>query len=142
MNLSLVSAGHYWTDAGAFFGVLPWFIWHDKVEIDDRQRLKLNLNLLLIQTQGRNILVDTGVGNRLNKRRSEIYSPSKFDLVSNLQALGLRAADVTDVILTHLHFDHAGGVVSDVAGKDVLTFPRAVYHIQQTEWTWQKIPTK
>jgi len=142
MTLSLVSAGHYWTDAGAFFGVLPWFIWHDKVETDDRQRLKMNLNLLLIRTEGRNILVDTGVGNRLNKRRREIYNPSEFELPASLASLGLSTLDITDVIMTHLHFDHAGGVVSDADGSDVLTFPQAVWHIQQAEWDMAKNPDK
>ncbi len=142
MKLSLVSAGHYWTDAGAFFGVLPWFIWHDKVETDDRQRLKMNLNLLLIQTEGRNILVDTGIGNRLGKRRCEIYNPSEFELVQNLEALGVKASELTDVILTHLHFDHAGGVVSEADGTDFLTFPEAVFHIQQSEWQMAENPDK
>lgn len=142
MKLELVSAGHYWTDAGAFMGVLPYFIWHDKVSTDERQRLMMNLNLLLICTEDRNILVDTGVGNRLNKRRTEIYNPSPFELVSNLQKLGLNADDVTDVILTHLHFDHAGGVVSAFDGKDFLTFPQAVYHLQSKEWAMAKNPDK
>jgi len=142
MNIRLVSAGHYWTDAGAFMGVLPYFIWHDKVRTDERQRLQMNLNLLLIQTDGRNILVDTGVGNRLNKRRKEIYNPSEFDLVSNLKALGIQPEEITDVILTHLHFDHAGGVVSTVDDKDVLTFPNAVYHVQQQEWDIARHPDK
>lgn len=142
MKLDLVSAGHYWTDAGAFMGVLPYFIWHDKVSTDERQRLRMNLNLLLIRTEGRNILVDTGIGNRLNKRRKEIYNPSDFELVENLQALGLNADEITDVVLTHLHFDHAGGVVSSIDDKDVLTFPKAVHHIQKAEWEIAKHPDK
>lgn len=142
MNLDLVSAGYYWTDAGAFFGVLPWYIWRDKVETDERQRLKMALNLLLIRTGARNILVDTGVGNRLNKRRKEIYNPSEFVLPQNLKKLGLQPQDITDVIMTHLHFDHAGGVVSFVYDKDVLTFPNAVYHIQKEEWEIAKNPDK
>lgn len=142
MKLDLVSAGHYWTDAGAFMGVLPYFIWHDKVNTDERQRLKMNLNLLLISSEDRNILVDTGVGNRLNKRRKEIYNPSDFELLENLQTLGLSADDVTDVILTHLHFDHAGGVVSQLGDEDKLTFPKAIHHIQSREWEIAKNPDK
>jgi glyoxylase-like metal-dependent hydrolase (beta-lactamase superfamily II) len=140
MKLELVSAGHYWTDAGAFFGVLPWFIWHDKVQTDDRQRLKMNLNLLLIQTDGRNILVDTGVGNRLDKRRKEIYNPSLFELPLSLEALGLKCTDITDVILTHLHFDHVGGVVSRLYVDDFLTFPNAMFHVQNSEWHMAQYP--
>jgi glyoxylase-like metal-dependent hydrolase (beta-lactamase superfamily II) len=142
VKLSLVSAGHYWTDAGAFFGVLPYFIWHDKVATDERQRLQMNLNLLLIQTDDRNILVDTGIGNRLNKRRSEIYNPSLFELPTSLKTHGLETSDITDVILTHLHFDHAGGVVSSKDGEDFLTFPDALYHVQRSEWDMAKNPDK
>lgn len=142
MKLSLISAGHYWTDAGAFMGVLPYYIWYDKVETDERQRLRMNLNLLLIRTDGRNILVDTGIGNRLNKRRKEIYNPSQFELVNGLKTLNISAEDITDVVLTHLHFDHAGGVVSNVGETDVLTFPKAVYHIQDREWKMAKNPDK
>jgi glyoxylase-like metal-dependent hydrolase (beta-lactamase superfamily II) len=142
MKLSLVSAGHYWTDAGAFFGVLPYFIWHDKVVTDERQRLQMNLNLLLIQTEDSNILVDTGVGNRLIKRRAEIYNPSLFELPLSLEALGLKCTDITDVILTHLHFDHAGGVVSSLDGSDFLTFPNAMFHIQKSEWHMAQYPDK
>jgi glyoxylase-like metal-dependent hydrolase (beta-lactamase superfamily II) len=142
MKLSQVSAGHYWTDAGAFMGVLPYQIWHERVSTDERQRLRMELSLLLIQTESRNILVDTGIGNRLAKRRKEIYNPTEFELVPNLQALGLQASDITDVILTHLHFDHAGGVVSLIDDKDALTFPNAVYHIQSREWNMAKDPDK
>lgn len=142
MKLHLVSAGHYWTDAGAFFGVLPYFIWQDKVVTDERRRLQMNLNLLLVQTGGRNILVDTGIGNRLDKRRKEIYNPSLFELPLSLEALGLKCTDITDVILTHLHFDHAGGVVSNLANEDFLTFPYAEYHIQKSEWHMAQYPDK
>lgn len=142
MKLSQVSAGHYWTDAGAFMGVLPYQIWHERVSTDERQRLRMELSLLLIQLEGRNILVDTGIGNRLAKRRKEIYNPSEFELLANLAALGLMPNDITDVVLTHLHFDHAGGVVSSHNDKDVLTFPNAVYHIQSQEWDMAKYPDK
>jgi glyoxylase-like metal-dependent hydrolase (beta-lactamase superfamily II) len=86
--------------------------------------------------------VDTGIGNRLSKRRTEIYNPSAFELPNNLKALGVEPNSITDVILTHLHFDHAGGVVSAQDGTDVLTFPKAVYHIQSREWSMAKNPDK
>lgn len=142
MQLHQVLAGYYWTDAGAFMGVLPYFIWHDRVELDERHRLKMHLNLLLIQTEDRNILVDTGVGNRLNKRRKEIYNPSEFMLPERLRALGLKLEDITDIIMTHLHFDHAGGIITDTDGMDSLTFPNATFHIQNKEWQMAKNPDK
>ncbi len=123
-------------------GVLPYFIWQDKVTLDERHRLRMNLNLLLIQTDGKNILVDTGIGNRLNKRRKEIYSPSEYLLPDNLKALELNPEDITDIIMTHLHFDHAGGIVTDKGGMDFLTFPNATFHIQTKEWQMAKNPDK
>jgi glyoxylase-like metal-dependent hydrolase (beta-lactamase superfamily II) len=142
MELHPILAGNYWTDAGAFLGVLPYYIWKDKVTLDDRHRINMNLNLLLIQTEGRNILIDTGIGNRLNKRRREIYNPSEFMIPTELSKLGLQPEDITDVIMTHLHFDHAGGIVTEQDGIDVLTFPNAVYHIQSVEWQMAKEPDK
>jgi glyoxylase-like metal-dependent hydrolase (beta-lactamase superfamily II) len=140
MQLHLILAGEYWTDAGAFMGVLPYSIWHKKVETDERRRLKMHLNLLLIQTPNRNILVDTGLGNRLTDRQKDIYSPSDFLLIHSLHQIGLKPEDITDIIMTHLHFDHAGGVISQIEGNDVLTFPQAVYHIQKAEWEMAKHP--
>lgn len=146
-RLSMLLAGDYWSDAGAFMGVMPYSMWHKKVQTDELRRLKMHLNLLLIQTAERNILVDTGLGNRLTDRQKQIYNPSEFLLPASLLALGLQPEDITDVIITHLHFDHAGGIVTQLsssasgeAATDVLTFPHAIYHIQKTEWDTAKNP--
>ena len=140
MQLHRIVAGHYWTDSGAFMGVLPYTVWHDKIKVDERQRVRLELNLLLIQTEGRNILVDTGLGNRFYGRQRDIYNPSDFLVPENLHKLGLSCSDITDVILTHLHFDHAGGIVTQIEGKDELTFPQAIHWIQAEEWQMAKQP--
>ncbi|PKN77907.1 MAG: MBL fold metallo-hydrolase, partial [Candidatus Cloacimonetes bacterium HGW-Cloacimonetes-1] len=121
-------------------GVLPWSIWNKKIATDERRRLLMSLNLLLIRSEDRCILVDTGLGNRLNERQQDIYNPSEFLLPISLGELGIKDTDVTDVIMTHLHFDHAGGIVTDFGNEDRLTFPNATYWIQKDEWEMAKHP--
>jgi len=135
-----VPAGFYWSDSGAFMGVLPYPLWSKKSEIDERFRRKLNLNLLLIQSENRNILIDTGLGNRLSAKQRDIYQPGEFLLPVSLAELGLQDKDITDVIMTHLHFDHAGGIVTDFGTYEALTFPNARYWIQKAEWEMAKNP--
>ncbi len=140
MKLFKVFAGEYWTDGGAMMGVLPWAIWGRSVPTDERRRKRLSLNLLLIVGEGRFILVDTGLGNRLTEKQIEIYRPSEFQLPASLAELGYRDTDITDVVMTHLHFDHAGGIVTNFGNADRLTFPNAIYWIQQQEWEVAKNP--
>ncbi|MDI9528496.1 MAG: MBL fold metallo-hydrolase [Candidatus Cloacimonadota bacterium] len=140
IRIHRVFAGDYWTDGGAMLGVLPWALWSRKIEVDERRRKKLNLNSLLILAGERVILVDTGLGNRLSDKQKDIYQPSGFMLPASLAELGIRDIDVTDVVLTHLHFDHAGGVVTGFGDADRLTFPRARHWIQASEWNMAKDP--
>ena len=140
MKIFKVSAGHYWSDGGALLGVLPYAIWKDRVEADERRRKKMELNLLLIVSEGRKILIDTGLGNRISEKQRDIYRPSEFALPASLGHLGYRDADITDVILTHLHFDHAGGIVTGFHQHEALTFPKAKYWIQREEWEMAKHP--
>lgn len=121
-------------------GVLPYALWSKKTLVDERRRQKLHLNLLLIQSDGRNILVDTGLGNRLSAKQTEIYQPSEFLLPMALAELGLDDTAITDVVMTHLHFDHAGGIVTSFGDTDALTFPKAKYWIQASEWEMAKNP--
>lgn len=139
-KLFKVSAGHYWSDGGALMGVLPYAIWSQKTQTDEKRRKKMALNLLLIITEERRILVDTGLGNRLSAKQKEIYRPSEFALPSALAELGFRDIDITDVIMTHLHFDHAGGIITGLTDADILTFPQATYWIQKEEWEMAKSP--
>lgn len=135
-----VYAGNYWSDGGALMGVLPYAIWKDKIKTDEIRRQKMDLNLLLIVSDHRRILVDTGLGNRLSEKQREIYQPSEFALPTSLAELGFRDTDITDVIMTHLHFDHAGGIITGFGDHDALTFPNATYWIQKSEWEVAKNP--
>jgi glyoxylase-like metal-dependent hydrolase (beta-lactamase superfamily II) len=139
-ELHRINAGDYWTDGGAMLGVLPRAIWGRTEQTDERHRKRLALNLLLIRSADRIILVDTGIGNRLTDRQQDIYRPSPWLLPSSLAEFGIRDVDVTDVVLTHLHFDHAGGIVTGFNDTDRLTFPRARHWIQNAEWETAKNP--
>ena len=140
ISIHHIDAGKYWTDSGAIFGVLPYAIWGKTVHTDELHRRMLALNLLLIRLPQRIILVDTGLGNRLSEKQISIYNPSLFMLPVSLAALGIRDIDVTDVVLTHLHFDHCGGLITNFGDSERLTFPRAKYWIQKSEWEIAKNP--
>lgn len=140
ITCSLISAGTLWADGGAAMGVLPQTIWRKFLETDNKNRIKLALNLLLMQTSKENILVDTGVGNKITPKIRKIYNPSNFELLENLSKKGLKKEDIHVVILTHLHFDHAGGITSIFKGEKKLTFPNALHIIQKKEWETAKNP--
>ncbi len=135
-----IHAGHFWSDGGAFMGVLPWTMWNQRSQVDEQRRQKLESNLLLILIPGRNILVDTGYGNRLTNKQISSFQPAEYLLPFALSEIGITDVDITDVVMTHLHFDHAGGVVTAFGDKDALTFPNARYWIQQSEWDMAKHP--
>lgn len=141
LNIQIIDAGYFYSDAGASLGNLPRAIWGRFLSVDERHRMRLNLNLLLIKTSEKLILVDTGVGNKMNEKELKIFSPSVPSFDEALKEKGFTPNSITDVIMTHLHHDHAGGIVSlDYAGNEFLTFPNATYHIQQSEWEIAKHP--
>lgn len=123
-------------DGGAMFGVIPRVIWEKKFAPDEKNRIRLSLNSLLIKTDKVLILVDTGIGDDLDPKFSDYYSiEKKPGLIASLQKLGYKAEDVNFVINTHLHFDHCGeNTYRDEKGEIVPTFPRAKYIIQKGEW--------
>jgi len=134
-NIHLVSDGVFRLDGGALFGVVPKALWRPRVRPDRKNRITMGLNCLLIQSGAKNILVDTGVGTKLSQRRKSIYGVRAGRLLKGLKDLGLEPQDIHLVVLTHLHFDHAGGCTYiDSSGRPVPTFPRAVYLIQRAEW--------
>ena len=131
IEIYLLSAGQYLADAGAAMGVLPYRLWRDKVRIDEDHCLVMALHCLLVKTKAHNILVDTGIGEYLSDRLIKIYRPGKFTLIEELSLVGLQPNEVDRIVLTHLHFDHAGGLLS--TAKELL-FPAAEYIVQTDEW--------
>ncbi|MBU3917859.1 MBL fold metallo-hydrolase [bacterium] len=128
--------GDFRDDGGAMFGIIPKVQWEKKITADENNRILLKSRVLLIQGNGKNILVDTGYGNKLSKKMKSQYGIEKgpLNIKLVLGKYGLDTTQITDVILTHLHFDHTGGATTKV-GDDILpTFPNAKYHIQSEQW--------
>jgi glyoxylase-like metal-dependent hydrolase (beta-lactamase superfamily II) len=123
-------------DGGAMFGVVPKTLWEKKFPADEKNRIKLALNSILIKTAKELILVETGIGGDLDPKFYDYYSVGrKPGLVLSLEKLGYKAEDIDIVVNTHLHFDHCGGNTSkNEKGEDVPTFPKARYIIQKGEW--------
>jgi glyoxylase-like metal-dependent hydrolase (beta-lactamase superfamily II) len=144
LRVEALHDGGFSLDGGAIFGVVPRPLWEKQLPADGKNRVRLALRCLLLRSPGRIALVDTGVGDKWDEKQREHYAIDRTtSLLSELAARGIRPGDVTDVILTHLHFDHAGGVTRrDASGTLALTFPRATHHLQRRQWEWAQSPTE
>lgn len=143
-TLEEVPAGAFALDGGVVFGVVPKVLWAEELAADETNRVRLVARSLLISTGERRILVDAGPGPRWGERPRRIYGiEPEPDVVQGLAALGVAPEDVTDVVVTHLHWDHVGGLTrEDEAGRLHLTFPRAAHHIQRRNWKWAHTPSE
>ena len=142
-TLTSIETGRFALDGGAMFGVVPWVFWSKSNPPDEKQRITLAARCLLIRGEGRTILVDTGNGSKWNDKLKDIYrlDNSRFALEASLASAGVRPEEVTDVILTHLHFDHCGGSTKVVNGELAITFPNAVHYVQKAHWEQSQQPT-
>ena len=118
------------------FGVVPKKLWQRFMAPDQHNLVRQATNCVLIQDKGFTALIDTGYGNKLSEKQQEIFGAEPgHPLIESLRDVGVEAEDVDMVILSHLHFDHAGGATSlDDSGELVLTFPEAEYVAQRGEW--------
>ena len=132
-ELTIFSDGKYLLDGGAFFGVVPKVMWAKKVNVDDKNRVLTGLNSLLVRTGDRNILIETGIGNKLSERMIRFYG-QPAELLDNMSAGGMSPDDIDIVINTHLHFDHCGWNTIRTNDRIVPTFPKAKYYVQEGEW--------
>jgi len=123
-------------DGGAMFGVVPKIIWQKVYPPDENNMVKLDINLLLIRADGENILIDAGIGDALSERQKKMFGVERSShLEKGLAEQNLRPEDIDLVLLTHLHADHAGGVMSlDESGRKVPRFPNARHVVQIKEW--------
>ncbi|MFG0330473.1 MAG: MBL fold metallo-hydrolase [Phycisphaerales bacterium] len=135
-NWRLLRAGTFRLDGGAMFGIIPKALWSDLNKPDRENRITLQTNCLLLEDGGERVLVETGYGNKFDQKERSIFAMEKRWIRDALEEVGVAPADINHVILTHLHFDHAGGL-SFVDGKDddpKSTFPNAKIHVQKVEW--------
>src|SRR5438067_1943792 len=132
-ELTPLSDGIYYLDGGAFFGIVPKVLWSKRVAVDAENRVPTGLNSVLIRTGDKNILIETGVGNKLPEKMARIYGqPAK--LLEKLGAAGVSPDDIDIIINSHLHFDHCGWNTIRQGDKLVPTFPKAKYYVQEGEW--------
>jgi glyoxylase-like metal-dependent hydrolase (beta-lactamase superfamily II) len=136
IQIDWVSDGRFKLDGGAMFGPVPRPLWEQKIKPDDRNRIWLGLNCILLTTPHGRVLLDTGLGNKLSPKKKEIFAQtSPADVVDSLSQRGLSPEDIDHVVLSHADFDHIGGATRvDDTGIIRATFPRAQYHIRIEEW--------
>ena len=133
-------------DGGAMFGVVPKPLWERRIPADERNRIPLALRCLLVETRDELVLIETGLGNKESEKFIQIYGvdnvpPAGSDdpdrLHTAIRAAGHSPSEVTRVVNTHLHFDHAGGnTFRDAEGEIRLAFPGARHHVQRGEWEY------
>lgn len=145
-----IPTGLFALDGGAMFGTVPKVLWQKSNPSDEHNRIPMEARALLLKGHGKNILIDTGngsdfifkYGEKLGSKFSEMYSIDEQgpSLIKSLKSFGLHPEDITDVILTHLHFDHAGGSTTEKNNELVPTFPNATYYVQQANFKTAQNP--
>ncbi|MFQ5798754.1 MAG: MBL fold metallo-hydrolase [Bacteroidota bacterium] len=139
-----LETGRFALDGGAMFGIVPKPLWAKTNPPDERNRIELAMRVLLLVGNGKTILVDVGIGRKFNDKLLDIYKldHSRTSLESSLKRRAVSPSDVTDVILTHLHFDHAGGSTVRIDDKNRPAFPNATYYVQKAHWDLALHPTE
>jgi glyoxylase-like metal-dependent hydrolase (beta-lactamase superfamily II) len=137
MKLHTIETGHFKLDGGAMFGVVPKTIWHKLNPADDNNMISLAMRCLLIEDGDRLILIDNGMGNKQDDKFFGYYFlHGNHTLEKSLNAAGFTSGDITDMVLTHLHFDHCGGSIQWNADRTnyQTAFPNATYWVGEEHW--------
>lgn len=141
MNLHTINTGFFKLDGGAMFGVVPKSIWQKSNPADSNNLCDWAMRCLLIEDGNRLILVDNGIGNKQDEKfMGHYYLHGDDTLDKSLAAKGFSRNDITDVFLTHLHFDHCGGSIERVGDKLVPAFNNAFYWSNAQHWDWAVNP--
>jgi len=133
-QIDVVEDGRFGLDGGAMFGIIPRPLWSRKAPPDHVNRIEMALRCLLVRVDDRILLVDNGMGNQWEAKEQDQFALSRSivpDLKTSLATKGIEPSDVTDMIFTHLHFDHSGGTVQQ---DGMLTFSKAMHHVQALNW--------
>jgi glyoxylase-like metal-dependent hydrolase (beta-lactamase superfamily II) len=144
MNIYAIETGYFKLDGGAVFGVVPKSLWNTVYPADENNLCNFSMRCLLIETRDRLILIDAGIGTKQSEKFfSYYYLNGDASLKTSLNEKGFSVSDITDVLLTHLHFDHCGGAIEpDENGSLVPAFPNAVYRVSSFQWNWAMSPNQ
>lgn len=141
MKLHVISAGHFKLDGGAMFGVVPKSLWSRTNPADEHNMCEWTMRCLLVEIGDRKILIDTGMGDKQSEKFfSHYHLFGGNTLVNSLHEKGFHPDDITDVFLTHLHFDHCGGAVKGQANQYELLFKNATHWSNEAHWKWATVP--
>lgn len=141
MKLYVINTGYFKLDGGAMFGVVPKSIWQRSNPADDKNMCSWAMRCLLVEDGNRLTLIDNGIGNKQSEKFfSYYYLHGDDSLDSSLKKAGFNAADISDMFLTHLHFDHCGGGVVLNGEKYELKFKNANYWSNESHWNWATKP--
>lgn len=142
-KLLTIQSGLFALDGGAMFGIIPKPLWEKSNPADKVNRVKLSTRNLLLVSDDKKILIDTGMGNKWDEKSKNIYAiDSNLQLEYELELAGIKCEQVTDVLLTHLHFDHTGGSTKIENGKIIPAFPNARYYVQKKNFEWAMNPSE
>jgi len=141
LNLHVINTGFFKLDGGAMFGVVPKSIWQKTNPPDERNLCNWAMRCLLIEAGNTLMLIDNGLGNKQDEKFfSHYYLNGTDTLAGSLKQAGFSTDDVTDMFLSHLHFDHCGGGIKRAGDKLVTTFARATYWSNEAHWQWATQP--
>lgn len=145
MQLFPIHTGNFKLDGGAMFGVVPKSIWNKAYPSDENNLINLAMRCMLVVDGERKILIDNGIGEKQDEKFfSHYHLNGEYSLIGSLQKAGFKPDDITDVFLTHLHFDHCGGTVKYNADRTSfeLTFPNATHWLSKPQWDWATRPNR
>ena len=143
MNLHTINTGLFRLDGGAMFGVVPKSIWSKTNPSNEKNMCPWAMRCLLVETSKKLILIDTGIGNKQSEKFfSHFYLHGDYSLEKSINNKGFSTDDITDVIFTHLHFDHCGGAVKKNGKEYSLTFSKAKHWTNKRHWDWAMNPNK
>ena len=143
MKLHTINTGFFKLDGGAMFGIVPKSIWNKLNPADENNMCTWAMRCLLIENEGKLILIDNGIGNKQSEKFFSFYYLSGDDSLKNsIEKLGFSTADITDNFLSHLHFDHCGGAIekNKTTGAFQLAFPNANYYVNERHWNHANNP--
>jgi len=142
VKLTWLRGGVTHLDGGAMFGVVPKALWSKKYPHNDKNQIELRTDPILIQTNGKNYLVESGIGHgKLNEKQKRNFGVTEEAYINeSLQELGLTPSDIDYILMTHMHFDHACGLTEIKEGKLVSVFPNAQIIVSSIEWNEMREP--